>query len=548
MRATPAAATGGCSAGSSTCSPRSGSSVRSRTPSAGSRGSRARPRTTSSRASRSPASSSTSSSSTWPAGAAIGWRSCRSAGTTAAARACARARVWPCASRGTSSGSRSSTGRQRAGRGIQDVTVQPPLARLGSAALPIVAIVVFVAVVVGVIAAAGDTLGYDFLAYYQAAVRAARRAAALRHGLPDGRRVRPVLLPADLPAVHPAVRAPVRRRPAIWTWTALLIAAFAVGVAVLPVARNVRWWIVLLAGLSWPFVYSIKLGQVGPILFLLFAIGWRWLDDPIRLGASAALGTAIKLQPGLLFVWAILTRRWAAVVAGAVVLVVLAVVATVLGGVGVWSDFVTLVRQVSDPITTDHNFTPGAIAYQLGLSASAASLLQLACTVLALAAVVLAARWATAEASYLVAVIASQLHLADPVGPLRDAAPAAGRLPVRRRPLVGVADPAGDRRPARRASRRRSSTRSSFAVAPGGRHRGSGRGRGRRPPHDGHVEALAAPQRPRNSRRGSISASSSGSAWSPSRPSSTGCATASSTPAAATSSTWPTPSSTAGRG
>ena len=37
----------------------------------------------------------------------------------------------------------------------------------------------------------------------------ARRAAAVRHGLPDGRPVRPLLLPAHLPAVHPAVRAPV---------------------------------------------------------------------------------------------------------------------------------------------------------------------------------------------------------------------------------------------------------------------------------------------------------------------------------------------------
>jgi hypothetical protein len=196
---------------------------------------------------------------------------------------------------------------------------------------------------------------------------------------------------------------------AIWVWTVLLVAAFAVGVAILPVPRNVRWWIVLVAGLSWPFVYSIKLGQVGPILFLLFAIGWRWLDDPIRLGTSAALGTAVKLQPGLIFVWAILTRRWAAVAAGAVVLGSLAVVATIMGGVGVWSDFVTLVRQVSDPITTEHNFTPGAVAYQLGLPASAASLLQLGCTVLALAAVVIAARLATAEASYLVAVVVSQL-------------------------------------------------------------------------------------------------------------------------------------------
>ena len=110
---------------------------------------------------------------------------------------------------------------------------------------------------------------------------------------------------------------------AVWTWTAILIGSFAVGVALLPVTRTVRWWIVLLAGLSWPFAYAVKLGQVGPILFLLFAIGWRWLDDPIRLGASAALGTAIKLQPAIIFVWAILTRRWAAVAAGAVVLVAL---------------------------------------------------------------------------------------------------------------------------------------------------------------------------------------------------------------------------------
>ena len=33
--------------------------------------------------------------------------------------------------------------------------------------------------------------------------------------------------------------------------------------------ERVRWWIVLLAGLSWPFLYAIKLGQVGPLLFLL---------------------------------------------------------------------------------------------------------------------------------------------------------------------------------------------------------------------------------------------------------------------------------------
>ena len=55
------------------------------------------------------------------------------------------------------------------------------------------------------------------------------------------------------------------------------------------------------------------------------------------------------------------------------------------------------------------NFTPGAIAYQLRVPAGAASVIQLASTVVVLSAIVVAARMARPEASYLVAVIASQL-------------------------------------------------------------------------------------------------------------------------------------------
>jgi len=284
------------------------------------------------------------------------------------------------------------------------------LRRLGWAALPIIALVVFGVVVGATILAAyqADTLGYDFLAYHQAAVRllegqplydmsyATTGGFGLFYYPPT---FAPLILPFGL----------LSETTAVWTWTAILIASFAVGTAVLPVSRTIRWWVVLLAGLSWPFAYAVKLGQVGPVLFLLFAIGWRWLDDPIRLGASAALGTAIKLQPAIILVWAALTRRWAAVVVGAAVLAVLAVLSTLIAGVGAWSDFVTLVRQVGDPITTPHNFTPGAIAYQLGISGEVASFIQLASTAIVLIAVVASVRWATAEASYLIAVIASQL-------------------------------------------------------------------------------------------------------------------------------------------
>jgi alpha-1,2-mannosyltransferase len=278
---------------------------------------------------------------------------------------------------------------------------------LARAALPIVAILLFGSAVGAVLAVAGDTLGYDFLAYHRAAGRvlAGQPVYDLSFEVSGGFGLfyyppmfAPLILPFGL----------LSEAAATWAWISLLIAAFAFGVAILPVSRTVRWWILLAAGVSWLLPYAIKLGQVGPLLFLLFAIGWRWLDSPVRLGVASALGTAVKLQPGVVLVWALLTRRWMAVLVAVVVLVVLSAAATVLAGVDAWSDFVRLVGQVGDPIRTPRNATPGAIAFQLGVPAELATVIQWASTLAVLAIVVLASRRATAEAGYLVAVTASQ--------------------------------------------------------------------------------------------------------------------------------------------
>jgi Glycosyltransferase family 87 len=279
---------------------------------------------------------------------------------------------------------------------------------LARAALPIVAVLTFAVVVGATLAVAGDSRGYDFLAYHQAAVR-----------LLDGQPVYDLGFEASgafglfyYPPTFVPFIAPfglLAASTAVWVWAGVLIGAFLLGIALLPVSRTVRWWILLLAGLSWPFVYAVKLGQVGPILFLAFAIGWRWIDEPVRLGLSTAVGTAVKLQPGIVFVWALLTSRYRAVVVGAIALVVLSILATVMAGVISWTDFMSLIRQVNDPIATPHNFTPGAVAYQLGVPNGLASALQFASSGAALVAIVIASRRATAEASFLVAVIASQL-------------------------------------------------------------------------------------------------------------------------------------------
>ncbi|MBA3529444.1 MAG: DUF2029 domain-containing protein, partial [Propionibacteriaceae bacterium] len=150
---------------------------------------------------------------------------------------------------------------------------------LARAALPILAVLSFIGGVALTLLAAGPTLGFAFLAYHQAAVR-------VLHGQPlyDMSFVAtggfglfyypPTFVPMILPLGLLTAQA------ATWVWIGLLLVAFVVGVSILPVSQTVRWWMLLLAGLSFPFVYALKLGQVGPLLFLTFAAGWRWFDRP----------------------------------------------------------------------------------------------------------------------------------------------------------------------------------------------------------------------------------------------------------------------------
>jgi alpha-1,2-mannosyltransferase len=133
------------------------------------------------------------------------------------------------------------------------------------------------------------------------------------------------------------------------------------------------------------------------------------MDQPIRLGTAIAVGTIVKLQPAILLAWAVLTRRWWAVVVGAVVLAAAAVVATAVCGLDAWGAWLSILRSISAPITTPHNFTPGAVAYQVGLSEAAATVIQAANIVVVAALVVWASVRASPTVGYLTAVTASQL-------------------------------------------------------------------------------------------------------------------------------------------
>ena len=274
--------------------------------------------------------------------------------------------------------------------------------------LPAISIGVFALTLGAVLASAGSTLGFDFLAYHSAASRVLEGKAAYDTSFQGAGGFGLFYYPPTfIPLVLPFGL--LGAGTATWIWVGLLVASFAIGTVLMPVSSRTQWLIVLLAGISWPFLYAVKLGQVGPLLYLLFAAGWRGIPEPMVVGVSGALGAAIKMQPGLILLWALLTGRTRAVVYGLVVLGILAVMATILAGSQAWNDFFALIGRVSDPITTPHNFTPGAIAYQNGVSRDTAALFQYACMGLALVAFVTAALWLPAVPSYLVAVVASQL-------------------------------------------------------------------------------------------------------------------------------------------
>src|SRR4029079_18357572 len=113
------------------------------------------------------------------------------------------------------------------------------------AVLPILAIALLAITVAAITASAGSTLGYDFHAYDQAAQR-------LLHG---ERLYDPAVDVAGGFAIYlyppPFALAIVPLSlmggwAAVWLWTALLVAAFVVGVALLPVGTTIRWLVLAL--------------------------------------------------------------------------------------------------------------------------------------------------------------------------------------------------------------------------------------------------------------------------------------------------------------
>ncbi len=209
-------------------------------------------------------------------------------------------------------------------------------------------------------------------------------------------------------------------------WIAFLVVSYVVGCALLPVRWEVKLAVFLAGAVSWPFIFGVRIGQVAPILYLLFAVGWRWLERrPAVTGFAVGLGVLVKLQPIVIVGWLVVRRMWsglAGVAAAGVVAAGLAIV-----GLGAWIEMVSVLRNLDNAITAPTNVSLGAIAYQHGLPLEAASLLGIV-GILARGRIPCGGRRVAGR-------------LADHLDPLRPDPAAAGRLASPATAMVGGPHP-----------------------------------------------------------------------------------------------------------
>jgi alpha-1,2-mannosyltransferase len=210
-------------------------------------------------------------------------------------------------------------------------------------------------------------------------------------------------------------------RAAEWAWTA--VGAAIVVWAVLALRRSEaigecypvfagrgRWLLVGLAFAFPPVVAELVLGNVNILLLGLLTAAWLGIRRENRRGDAIAgiaigLATVIKVFPGLLILWLLLTRRYRAAAWALGAIVVVAVATLPFTGIQAWLDYPTVLANLSAPSDTTDTLAPTVwLAPLLGFTVS-----RIVVTVIGLVIVVWSAKVAPARISFAIAVLVSVL-------------------------------------------------------------------------------------------------------------------------------------------
>jgi Glycosyltransferase family 87 len=190
-------------------------------------------------------------------------------------------------------------------------------------------------------------------------------------------------------------------------WFGLHVAALLVACALLPVPLTTRLLAFGVAALSFGVLRDVILGNVSVLLLPFLALAWRFLDRP---AGSVATALAISMRPtlGLLLVWQLLRRRWSAVAWALATGLVLIALTLPFVGPGGYTDYLTVLRNLSGITGVERNIDLGSTVLALGGGHAAAQVALLAGYALAIVAMLASLR-RDAEVGFMVTLGASLL-------------------------------------------------------------------------------------------------------------------------------------------
>ncbi len=252
--------------------------------------------------------------------------------------------------------------------------------------------------------------GYDFEAYYAAAVRLANGGSVyLPFTLEEPFRPGPYLLYLYAPplavALLPATA--LSLSVATWLWLGLRIVTLAAACALMPVSLTIRLATFTVACFSGAVLADLNLGNVSIVVTALTVLVWRWLDRP---AGSVILALVLSVRPTMgliLFGW-FLRRKWLPI-AWTIAAGLLLIAATLpFVGLAGYLDFVLVLRHVSEVTGVPNNLDLGSAVLRLGLGPLAASIALFGGYLVALGAMLFARR-RDAELGFVVTVGASLL-------------------------------------------------------------------------------------------------------------------------------------------
>ena len=211
--------------------------------------------------------------------------------------------------------------------------------------------------------------GYDLAAYLSAAARVAAGGTPYQPQTlngpfspgPAGLYLYPPPLAVLLAVVSGVATAAVEAG-----WWIVRVGLLVVGCAALPVPRWVRGGALLVLAVSYPTLIDLNLGNVSLLVLVTSCLAWRWLDRPAS-GLATAL--ALALRPTLIVVpiWWLIRRQWqplAWTIGAGLVLIVLTLPFVGIGG---YTDYLTVVRNLSNVTGVAHNVDLASAALLAGM-------------------------------------------------------------------------------------------------------------------------------------------------------------------------------------